>query len=163
MAKKETVKDSLTKELKDLIPKLDSEGLAFLVEQARIHLYNMQVVELNKAAEAANTATRRKNKLSIEQDDNPQNNTLRIEGTASGSSYYIFFRNGSVMFSKDEMVGLVKLVNADRDDLEIREALYNWLENERRDIFALLPIQDKFDQLLKDLVKLIKQNFKLRN
>jgi len=36
--KTDTEKDSLIKELRGLIPKLDSEGLAFLVKQARVHL-----------------------------------------------------------------------------------------------------------------------------
>jgi hypothetical protein len=62
MAKKtvDTERESLVKELKSLIPRLDSEGLAFLVEQAKIHLYNMQVDELNKTAAQTSEKSRAK-------------------------------------------------------------------------------------------------------
>jgi hypothetical protein len=40
---------ALAKELRLLIPKLDVEGLSFLVEQAKVHLYNMQVDKINRA------------------------------------------------------------------------------------------------------------------
>ena len=33
--------DGLAAELVSLLPSLDAEGLAFLVQQARVHLYNM--------------------------------------------------------------------------------------------------------------------------
>ena len=183
MAKKKTdserdggrpLRDSLAKELRSLIPKLDSEGLAFLLEQARIHLYNMQVVELNRAAQAARAAALRKGALAKKGPSGTRgaaktrpvskktDDTLRIEGTASGSSYYLYFRNKSLMFSKGEMTHLVKMVKAPGTDLEIRERLYNWFDRERKDIFAVLPLADKFDDLLKVLVRLIKKSFTLR-
>ena len=58
----DTEKDSLAKELRGLIPQLDAEGLAFLVEQARIHIYNMQVTELNRIAEAKALSSGRRGK-----------------------------------------------------------------------------------------------------
>ena len=153
--------ESLAKELRSLIPKLDSEGLAFLVEQARIHLYNMQVVELNKAAQAAKTASLRKGALA-KKTGQPKDDNFRIDGTASGSSYYLYYKNGSVMFSRDEMILLVKIVNAKATDLEIRERLFNWFVRERKDVFALFPMADKFDNQLMVLAKAIKKSFKLR-
>ena len=153
-------KAPLAKELRSLIPKLDSEGLAFLVEQARIHLYNMQVDELNKAAEAANAASSRKG--TIAKAGQSKADGFRIDGTDSGSSYYLYYRNGSVMLSRDEMIQLVKIVNANRSELENRELLYNWLARERKDIFALIPIKDQFDERLKILLRYIKKSFMLR-
>ena len=161
-AKVASAKAALAKELRSLIPKLDADGLAFLVEQARIHLYNMQVVELNKAAMAAKTASLRKS--AITQKTAPsRNDNLRINSTESGSSYYLYYRNKSVMFSREEMIHLIKMINVRESDLEIRERLYNWLERERKDIFAVLPIKDKFDELLKVLIKTMKKSFKIRS
>ena len=176
MAKKQSGNDteleSLARELRSLIPKLDTEGLAFLVEQARIHLYNMQVVELNKAAQEADVASLRAGKLASEKrgkkaekakgSSKSAEDNFRIDGTESGSSYYLHYRNDDLMFSRDEMIHLVKIVNAEGTDLEIRERLYNWFDRERRDAFAVIPIADKFDDRLKALVKLIKKSFKLR-
>jgi len=153
-------RELLAKELKSLIPKLDSEGLAFLVEQARVHLYNMQVDELNEAAIAADSA--RQKSRTISGKAKSSDGTMRIDATESGSSFYLQYRNDNIMFSRDEMIHLVKIANGDGSDLEIRERLYAWFDRERRDIFSLVPIANKFDDKLKSLSALIKKNFKVR-
>ena len=162
-AKSANTKDPLTKELLDLIPQLDSEGVAFLIEQARVHLYNMQVDELNKAANAANIAAARTAKIAEGKSPRPKDGKLKIAGSESGSSYYLYYKNGDIMFSKDEMIRLVKIVNGPGTDMEIRERLYKWFDRERKDIFAVIPIRDKFDEQLKALVTLLKKNFKVRD
>jgi len=164
---KDAQKESLAKELKSLIPQLDSEGLAFLVEQARVHLYNMQVEELNKAAVAADAAAVRSASLSGKAgpgrgSSKTGDENFRIDGSESGSSYYLHYRNNEVMFARDEMAHLVKIANGEGTDLEIRERLYNWFDRERRDVFAVVPMKDKFDEHLKALAKFLKKNFKLR-
>jgi len=160
---KDTERESLAGELRGLIPQLDSEGLAFLVEQARVHLYNMQVEKLNNAAEAAEAASTRAAGISgSRKTPKAAVGKFRIDGTESGSSYYLHYGNNDVMFSRNEMIHLVKIVNAAGTDLEIRERLFNWFDRERRDVFAAVPIADKFDDQLKALVKLIKQSFKVR-
>ena len=172
---KDTLNESLAKELKGLIPKLDAEGLAFLVEQARVHLYNMQVDKLNKAAIAAQTASSKAASIRGSSSSKKSGNSklsgasksvkeeLRITGAESGSSYYLFYRNSNVMFSRSEMTHLVKIVNVPGTDLEIRERLYRWIERERQDIFALVPFANKSDDRLKTISALIKKNFKLRD
>ena len=155
-AKKDSGRESLAVELRELIPRLDSEGLAFLVEQARVHLYNMQVEELNKAAEAADASA------GTAGAKRGQGTSFRIDGAESGSSYYLQYGNDNVMFSRDEMVHLVRIANAKGADLEIRERLYNWFDRERKDIFALVPIKDKFDDRLKALTALLRNSFKIR-
>jgi hypothetical protein len=163
----DTQKAALIKELKALIPKLDSEGLAFLVKQSRIHLYNMQVDELNNATRAAHLASIRSakstgagKKPSIK--NTAKDEKLRIIGTDSGSGYFLFYQNGNVAFSRDEMIRLVNIVNAGGSALDVTERLFNWLKRERSDVFHLIPIADKFDSRLKSLAVFIKKNFKLR-
>ena len=158
--KKDPERDSLEKELEGIIPQLDTEGLVFIIEQARVHLYNMRVDELNEAAVAANQAAARSAGKKGSAKTAPDN--LRIDGTESGSSYYLHFRNDEIMFSRDEMIRLVRIAGGKGTDLEIRERLYNWFDRERRDIFALVPIKDKFDERLKALAALLKKNFKIQ-
>ena len=162
--KKDTKRESLAEELRGLIPQLDSEGLAFLVEQARVHLYNMQVEELNKAANAADAASAGAagSKHGGKGTSKAADRKLRIDGTESGSSYYLYYGNSDVMFTRDEMIHLVKMVNAKGTDLEIRERLYKWFDRERKDVFATVPIKDKFDDRLKALAALLKKSFKIR-
>ena len=164
--------EALAKELEGLIPQLNSEGLAFLAEQAKVHLYNMRVDELNKAAAEANEAENRA-KSSPRADSSPRGGSVRgkakaadngftIRGTESGSSFYLHYGNDDIMFSRDEMTRLVKIVNGEGNSLEIRERLYNWFDRERRDIFSVVPIADKFDERLKALSALIKKSFAIR-
>ena len=160
---KDIERESLAGELRSLIPKLDAAGLAFLVEQARVHLYNMQVEELNKAAQAADVAAVNASKVSRGRGTQKSaKGNLRIVGSESGSSYYLHYRNDELMLSRDEMTRLVKIANGAGTDLEIRERLYNWLEKERRDAFSVIPMADKFDDQLKALIAIIRKTFKLR-
>ena len=168
MAKKAANSDRernlLANELNGLIPQIDSEGLAFLVKQARVLIYNMQVDQLNKAAGAVNDAASREAGIKRERKTaKSEGEKLRIAGSESGSSYYIFYRNSNVMFSRDEMLQLVKIAGGKGTDLELSERLYAWFKRERGDIFALIPLADKFDDRLKTIAALIKKNFKIRN
>jgi len=162
--KKDEGREALAAELRKLLPQLDSEGLAFLIEQARVHLYNMQVDELNDAADAANAAFARAEGITNSRKaPKSTGKNFRIDGTESGSSFYLHYGNDNVMFTRNEMIHLVKIVNAKATDLEIREHLYNWFDRERTDIFALVPIKSKFDDHLKALAALIKKSFKIRD
>lgn len=169
-SKKKTVdarQEILAKELKGLIPQLDSEGLEFLVEQARVHIYNMQVDELNKAAIAEEEAFARSKSIAkktagVSAAAASKGDNFSINGTESGSSFYLRYRNGDVMFSRDEMTRLAKIANAPASDMEIRERLYNWFDRERRDVFAVIPLTGRADSKLKTLAEMIRKNFKLK-
>ena len=151
--------DALAKELKGLIPRLDPEGLQFLIEQAQIHLYNMQVDELNQTmirSQTTRAAAGSKSKpVKIQ-------GGLRIEGTPSGSSYYLYYNGQSVMFTKEEIIRMVKIASAPVTKIEMQENLLNWFMKERRDIFATIPITDKFDEQLNKIALLLKKNFQVR-
>lgn len=161
----DSIRKSLAKELVSLIPKIDAEGLAFLVKQARIHIYNMQVDQLNKAAQQASLASARskiiteKTKKSRSQGSSKKQ-TFRIDATSAG--YYLRFQNGGFIFSKDEMLQMVKIVNAPGTVSEICSRFYDWLERERRDILVEVPIRDRYDEQLKTLASVIKKTFKIK-
>jgi hypothetical protein len=170
----EDSKESLAKELRSLIPKLDAEGLQFLVEQAQVHLYNMQVDKLNqarerpaaaKAAKAGKTGKKAAGKgktAGTAKAKTGKAEELRLEGTESGSSFYIVYREQWVMFSRDEIAQMVRIASAPVSDLERREHLFSWFERERRDVFATIPIADKFDGNIKKIAALLTKNFKIQ-
>ncbi|MCL2068184.1 MAG: hypothetical protein FWG99_12065 [Treponema sp.] len=158
---KDGARESLAVELRGLIPKLNTEGLAFLVKQARVHIYNMQVDELNKAARAVNTASAKAAGITRAA-KKPAGENLRITGSESGSSYYIYYQNDNIVFSRDEMRQLLKMVNAEGTDVGIQTRVFNWFNTERRDVFSLIPMVDKFDPRLKTIIALLKKNFRLK-
>jgi hypothetical protein len=156
--------EALAKELKSLIPRLDAEGLQFLIEQAQVHLYNMQADELNKTMErsAAAKAAKTGGKTKAAGAAPKAKEAMRLEGSASGSSFYIVYNGKWVMFSRDEMIRMVSIVSAPVSDLEVRENLFGWIERERRDLIESVPIADKYDERLKKIAALLKKNFKVK-
>jgi hypothetical protein len=152
-------KEKLAKELKTLIPKLDEEGLAFLVKQAQVHLYNMQVDALNKTMikdeERAKKSVSGKTELATEDFSD-------IKISETGSSYYIVYHNEWIAFSKEEITAIVKIALGEGTELEIKERLFNWLSRERNDLLYTASIAKKFDNKLVSLINLLRENFKLR-
>jgi hypothetical protein len=154
-------KEKLAKELITLIPKLDEEGLAFLVKQAQVHLYNMQVDALNKTMikdeERAKKSVSGKTGKSSSVED-----FWDIKISETGSSYYIVYHNEWIAFSKEEITAIVKIALGEGTELEIKERLFNWLSRERNDLLYTASIAKKFDIKLESLIKLLRENFKLR-
>ena len=56
---KKTARDILAAELRSMMKDLDEEGLAFLVEQARVHLHNMNVIRLEEELAAASRSDKK--------------------------------------------------------------------------------------------------------
>jgi hypothetical protein len=56
---KKTARDVLAAELRSMMKNLDEEGLAFLVEQARVHLHNMNVIRLEEELAAASRSDKK--------------------------------------------------------------------------------------------------------
>jgi len=160
--KKSSEKTSLAKELVSLIPRLDEEGLAFLVKQAHVHLYNMQVQALNQTIikdaqrKSANAAKTRK---TIKKSND---GFSEIKMSDSGSNYYIVYSNEWITFTGQEITSMVKITKGEGTGMEIRERLFNWLARERKDLLVIASIADKSDDKLKSLILLLNKNFKLK-
>jgi len=163
LPKKTSEKDTLAKELKSLIPKLDEEGLAFLVKQAHVHLYNMQVDALNQTIikdsqrKSASVKTA-KTKKTVKANDGFKD----IKISDSGSGYHVLCNNQWISFTTSEISSMVKIALGAGSDLEVRGRLYSWLTRERSDLLNAASIANKFDEKLNSLISLLKNNFKLK-
>jgi hypothetical protein len=85
---------------------------------------------------------------------------MRLEGSESGSSFYLVFQGQWLMFSRDEIAQMVRIISApvtERDRL-----LFNWLERERRDVFAAIQPTDESDGRLKKIAALLRKKFILK-
>jgi hypothetical protein len=153
-------KEKLAKELLILIPKLDEDGLAFLVKQAQVHLYNMQVDALNKTM--IKDEERVKKSAFVKTKKPATEDFCDIKISETGSSYYIVYHNEWIAFSKEEITAIVKIAFSEGTELEVKERLFNWLSRERNDLLYTASIAKKFDNKLESLIKLLRENFKLR-
>ena len=147
----------LAAELAALIPELDEEGLAFLIEQSRVHLYNMEIdreVAESATADSATTAA------VVATDQGPAN--FRIERSSSGSSYHLISGGKWKMYNEEEMMAIVKIANAAEPVNEVAARLHAWFTEERPDTFADLEIGDSHDPKFRELVTFIRSKFAIR-
>jgi hypothetical protein len=144
-------RERLLKELKSLLGKLDVEGLSFLLEQAHVHLYNMEADRINAFREA-----REEHEGSV--DKMPQAGRVRVDRSESGSSYYIASGSAYPMFTGPEMLALVRLAHGNDDEGDAARALVKWMGRERSDALNELGGGDL--GLFTELARALKKGFR---
>ncbi|MDA8425221.1 MAG: hypothetical protein M0Z80_03710 [Treponema sp.] len=137
-------------ELLDLLPQLDEEGLRFLLEQAHIHRYNMEVERLNEESEA----------LVAKGGPAPTKSSgMRLERSADGRTYHVVSEDKWKMFSAEEIASLVRITRSGEELGEIARRVYAWLDRERRDALDDLGIGKPPSAALAELVRLLLASF----
>ena len=157
---KKTARDVLAAELRSMMKDLDEEGLAFLVEQARVHLHNMNVIRLEEELAAASRSDKKgaakKSASRLPAAD------FRIDRSPSGATYHIISGGKWKMFTDEEMLAMVKIAQSKDTLLEVAHRLWDWLARERPDAFEDLDLEDHHDPRTKELVKLLRKKFAVR-
>lgn len=157
---KKTARDVLAAELRSMMKNLDEEGLAFLVEQARVHLHNMNVIRLEEELATASRSDKKgaakKSASRLPAAD------FRIDRSPSGATYHIISGGKWKMFTDEEMLAMVKIAQSKDTLLEVSHRLWDWLARERPDTFEDLDLEDHHDPRTKELVKLLRKKFAVR-
>lgn len=165
MAKETKLHKKLAQELIELIPQLDEEGLAFLIEQSRVHLYNMEVEKLNEAQqkviEASNrkveTATKNLAKKAAKQD-----NVFNIKKSTASGSYHLQHGGNWKLFTEEEMLSLVRIAKEKKTIREVIDDMVDWLDKERPDTYSDLNINPDSDEDIKGLIRFLQKTFAIR-
>lgn len=161
--KESALHKKLARELEALIPELDEEGLSFLLEQGRVHRYNMEADRLNREIEkldTGRTAAAKGKKAGKKAEDK---GLLRIERSPSGATYHVIRGGKWKMFNDGEMLSMVKIARSKDPLAEVAGRLYTWIERERPDAFVDLDIGDEGDPVYRELVTLMRKTFKVRD
>ncbi len=148
----------LVRELTDLLKELDEEGLDFLLEQAHVHRYNMEVERLNEAEERR-TASRPEAKGKAVSRAAPRPPSLRIERSQDGNTYHVVSGGRYKMFSAEEMLALVRIAHANPDGFEAGRGLHRWMVRERMDAISDLGISGPSDPSLSVLAGILRTSF----
>ena len=153
VGKKTAKKNPVLDELMALLPELDAEGIAFLLEQAKVHKYNMEVEKLNAISDraAAGGSARARG-------DAPAA-ALRIERSADGSTYHLVAGGDWKMFTAEEMAALVRITRSGEGKEEVARRLRAWLARERKDVYLALGLAGPSIGMAKDIVSLIVKAF----
>jgi hypothetical protein len=139
-------------ELVALLPELDDEGIAFLLEQARVHRYNMEVEKLNAISDRASAGEDKAPKRAAA-------SALRIERSSDGSTYHLVAGGDWKMFTAEEMASLVRIARCGEGEEEVARRLRTWLGRERRDVFLDLGLDGPSIGMAKDIGSLIAKTF----
>ncbi len=143
-------------ELVALLPELDEEGIAFLLEQAKVHRYNMEVEKLNAISERAAAG-----KSATAPKSTPQS-ALRIERSADGSTYHLVAGGDWKMFTAEEMAALVRICRSGEGAEEVARRLRAWFARERKDVYLDLGLDGASIGMARDIAALIVQTFPVR-
>ena len=143
-------------ELLALLPELDEEGISFLLEQAKVHRYNMEVEKLNALSER------------IESDDSgaseaaAQAPVLRIERSTDGMTYNLVAGGDWKLFTAEEMTALVRITRSGESEAEIARRIHAWLAKERRDVYLDLGLDGPSIGMARDIATLLARTFPLK-
>jgi hypothetical protein len=147
-------------ELAALLPELDDEGIAFLLEQARTLRHNMEVERLNAEADRAEERGGGREAAMAPVPARPgAERGMRVERSSDGATYHIVADGAWKMFAAEEMAALVRMTREDDPEEEIGRRLYAWLARERRDALGDLGISRPSSPALVELVRLLKRTF----
>jgi hypothetical protein len=150
---KATKKNPALDELIALLPELDDEGIVFLLEQAKVHHYNMEVEKLNAISDRAAASGGAKATKAASQ------SALRIERSADGSTYHLVAGGDWKMFTAEEMAALVRITRSGEGAEEVARRLRAWLARERKDVFLDLRLDGPSIGMAKDIVALVAKTF----
>jgi len=161
---KAPARSAAREELEALLPELDEEGIAFLLEQARTHRYNMEVERLNEVA----SRTIGRGGAGPVAEGAPAGGGLlrpgaepglRIERSADGSTYHIVAGGAWKMFSAEEMAALVRMTREPDPEAEVGRRLYAWMERERMDALSDLGVAKASSPIMAELVRVLRKTF----
>ncbi|AEJ18288.1 hypothetical protein [Gracilinema caldarium] len=171
---KKSRKNVVLKELEALLPELDEEGLAFLLEQGRIHLYNMKVDGLNALSQSMDQPITRKsrNKAADQSADTSKKTgprtkdtsepSFQIKAGSGGGSYHVAYRGNWKLFSDTEMLKMVQIAHGEGTQTERANRLFRWLRTERSDVFQDIPFQSAQQPLFMEFLCLLQRTFTIR-
>jgi hypothetical protein len=146
-------KNPILTELLELLPSLDEAGLVFLLEQAKVHRYNMEVERLHAAAELQSGEEQAS---SLPGHAGPG---LRIERSTDGGTYHLVAGGDWKMFTADEMAALVRICRSGEPEEEVARRLRSWLSRERRDVYLDLGLDGPSIGMARDIARLLATTF----
>jgi hypothetical protein len=146
----------LMRELTALLGELDDEGLAFLLEQAKVHRYNMEVEKLNAISER------------LASEGTPEvpaaaRSAIRLERSKDGSTYHIVAGSSWKMFTAEEIAALVRIARSDDTESERAKRTRSWFARERKDVLVDLGMDGPSIGLALEIVRLLRKTFPPRS
>ncbi len=159
-------KKELVQTLHDLVSDLDEGGVQFLINQARILIYNKQVEEINKKIAASKTDGRKQKKKTAEVEKATKKPLrtpeVEIVERSNGKHFFIVVRGFRIYFTLNEMKKLVKMCHLADDRTDAAYRLYTWFKRFRSDFLVDGGIGSARNPYLDDLYTKLISTYKVR-
>jgi hypothetical protein len=145
---------------------LDEEGLEFILNQAHVLLYNMQVDKLNERLRKAKSAVqgvRKKTGPETPDFPGPGPGEVEIVEKHGSGNFFIVVNNYHILFTREEMRSLVKLCHAAADGKEASVRLFNWFNRNRKDLLIDGGIVSGTHPALESIWRIIVSRYRVRD
>lgn len=156
------------KDLRALLPKIDDEGLSFLLRQAKVLVHNNKIDKLNEEIDELNVERSKAGKKKSAQKGKKKGAGksgifIDIEDRPNTSSFILKTPDTRKILNRAELRAVAKICHANPDAPSGASALYRWLKKERSDILSDARIRDPHSPLLADLYHLVKGRYKAKS
>jgi hypothetical protein len=162
-AKASAKRELLAKELRKLIPKIDEEGLAFLLKQSHTIIYNLHVDEMNKALARVDRMGKRATGSVNREEAAKERNGGWVEDAPGGKSFVVVLGTMRKVFSRIELRKLVAVAKSGSDDAARSEQLYVWFQKHRGDVLFDGRIGTRQHPLLARLARYLRTHYSVKN
>lgn len=172
MAKKNTAntadaaKKKLADELTALLPRLDEEGLDFLISQAHVLIHNMEVDRINAEIEKNEKELEKSSKARTSSAGKSRGKSgagsFSIKHSAGAGCYHVGFHGDWKLFTEDEMLSIVRIAKSRQPAADVERQCFAWLKKERSDALVEFGISTPDSENLKEFIKFLKKTFAIR-
>jgi hypothetical protein len=159
MSKENNSNSKLHRELIELLDGIDDEGLLFLIEQANILRYNMQVDKINEEKAKLPRNNSNDKKSSQEKSKDP---AVKILPQENNNSFILQINTVRAFMSRQDFTAMVKVAQSEDGIDEVAKRLFNWFMRERKDILIDANISKSASPLLKEIVKAVREKYKVQ-
>jgi hypothetical protein len=155
-------REILERELKNLIPEIDEEGLAFLLKQAQVSIHNLNVDRVNKELEQARQSGKQVIVKNGKAEAVKGQSGVWIEDAPGSTSFIVVLGSIRKIFSREELRKLVAIAHSGSDDGARSEQLYTWFKKHRGDVLFDVKIGAQRHPLLFNLARYLRTHYKVR-
>lgn len=157
-ARKDAALERLRAELAGLASELDGEGLEFLIEQARVLRYNMEVETLERLGDELEASRERAGARGAPAKGGAAKAAAapRFVAGGDGKTFHLVWKGEYKLFGADEVAAMLKAARGGP------ARLWAWLEKERADAIGDLALSGSSDPDLARLVSTLESTFVIR-
>jgi hypothetical protein len=161
---------AMIEELGKVAAVLGEEDIDFLLNQARVLVYNRRVTQLNEELKG-NGAARKVHATAkgtgasargAEDRKKPGRNEVEIVEKPDSGNFFIVVNNYRILFTRDEMKSLVRICHAAADESDASARLFTWLTRNRKDFLIDGGIESAKNPYLQSLFRELVIRYRVR-